>query len=260
MVRIPFLKRPVTRELKVPLPVDHPTLAGAEFAARYVGQRVSGDFFDAFKTRDRLILMVLDISGERDYAMNVAAIVQLVFRENCEDLFRDEAVNESEALTQLSLSINRALMQITGSAHLCSAFFICYRESLGTLSYINAGHTPALIKDAKGISELPPQGLPLGLFWHAAHDPGLFVLEPGAVLLVYSRGVLEVLNPKKQVGTGRIRKLLAGCDHKHALALCNEILDVASKHLSKGRLDNDITAIALRRNEAKLADAAPGPK
>ncbi len=253
MLRIPFLKKPVERELKVPLPVDHPTVAGAQFAARYVGKRLSGDFFDVSKIGERFIFMVLDISGEREYAMNVAAIVQLVFRESCEDLFSAEAANESEALTQLSLSINRALIEITGSAHLCSAFFGCYRESIGTLSYINAGHTPVLVKDSKGITELSPHGLPLGLFFHAAHDAEMFVLEPGAVLLLYSRGVMEVLSHKKQVGTGRIRKVLAGCDHKDALTLCNDILQVVSKHAEGGRPDNDLTAIALRRNDTLAA-------
>lgn len=253
MLRIPFLKRPVDRELKVPLPVDHPRIAGAQFAARYVGKRLGGDFFDIFKSGDRFLFMVLDISGERDYAMNVAAIIQLVFREECDDLFSAEATNDSEALTQLSLGINRALIEITGSAHLCSAFMACYRESLGTLVYINAGHTPALVKDSTGITELAPHGLPLGLFFHAAHDAEMSVLEPGAVLLLYSRGVMEVLNHKKQVGTGRIRKLLAGCDHKDALELCNEVLQVVSKHANGGHPDNDLTAIALRRNDAAAA-------
>lgn len=253
MLKIPFLRKPVDRELKVPLPVDHPTLSGAQFAARYVGKRMGGDFFDVFQARDRFLFMVLDISGEREYAMNVAAIVQLVFREDCEELFTEEPVNESESLTQLSLSINRALIEVTGSAHLCSAFFGCYRESLGTLTYINAGHTPVLLKDSNGITELTPHGLPLGLFFHAAHDAEVSVLQPGAVLLLYSRGVMDVLNHKKQVGTGRIRKLLAGCDHKDALALCNDILEVVTRHADGGRPDNDLTTIALRRDEATAA-------
>jgi len=255
MLKIPFLKKPVTRDLKQPLPVCFPVMPGAQFAARYQGARVGGDFFDVITVGDRLIFMVLDIAGKREYAMNVAAIVQLVFHELAGELFPSEDINEADALTQLALGINRGIIEITGEAHFCTGFFGCFRESFGTLTYISAGHTPAFVRDSRGVTELVGQGLPLGLFLHATHDAQLSVLEPGAVLLVYSRGVMEARRRRTEFGIERIREFLAHSDVSNVNELCNELLGAVQSHSGSSRIENDLTAIALRRDTTLAAHA-----
>lgn len=252
MLKLPFLKKPVTRDLKQPLPVCFPATPGAQFAARYQGARVGGDFFDVITVGDRLIFMVLDIAGKREYAMNVAAIVQLVFRELAEELFASEDINEADALTQLALGINRSIIEITGEAHFCTGFFGCFRESVGTLTYISAGHTPAFVRDSRGVTELVGQGLPLGLFLHATHDAQLSVLEPGAILLVYSRGVMEARRRRTEFGIERIREFFAQTETNDVNELCSELLQTVQSHSGRSRIQNDLTAIALKR-EATLA-------
>jgi phosphoserine phosphatase RsbU/P len=255
MLKLPFLRKPVTRDLKQPLPVCFPAMPGTQFAARYQGARVGGDFFDVITVGDRLIFMMLDIAGKREYAMNVAAIVQLVFREHVEELFASDDINEADALTQLSLEINRAIIEITGEAHFSTGFFGCFRESLGTLTYISAGHTPAFIRDSRGVTELAAQGLPLGLFLHATHDAQLSVLEPGAVLLVYSRGVMEARKRRTEFGIERIREFFAESSASDVNELCNELLQKVQSHSGSSRIQNDLTAIALRRDAALPAHA-----
>lgn len=253
MLKIPFLKKPVTRDLKQPLPVCFPVLRGSQFAARYQGARVGGDFFDLVLLGDRLIFLLLDIAGKREYALNVAAVVQLVFREAAEDLFASEEVNEADALTQLVLAINRGIIEITGEAHFCTGFFGCFREDLGMLTYISAGHPPAYIKDSRGITELVAQGLPLGLFLHATQDAQVSVLEPGAILLLYSRGLMEARHRRHEFGTDGVRRVLAQSWSADANELCNELLREVQAYTGEGTTDNDLTTIVLRRNISAAA-------
>jgi serine phosphatase RsbU (regulator of sigma subunit) len=253
MLKIPFLKKPVTRDLKQPLPVCYPVMESAQFAARYQAARIGGDFFDVITIGDHLVFMMLDIAGKREFALNVAAVVQLVFREAAEEFFTNEYLNEADALTQLALSINRGIIEITGSAHFCTGFFGSFRESLGTLTYISAGHTPGFLRDSNGITELVGQGLPLGLFLHATHDAQVFAMEPGAVLLLYSRGVMEAKKRKVEFGIGRVREFLLQSKATDATDLCNELLQSVQAHSNGSPINNDLTTIALRRSAATAA-------
>lgn len=222
-------------------------MPAAQIAARYYGARIGGDFFDIAVAGDRLIFVVLDIAGRREFAFHIAATVQAVFREKAEDLFGAEPMNESDATTQLVLSINRAIMEITGTAHFSTGFAACYHQALGTLTYINAGYTPGLVRDSHGVAQLSASGLPLGLFLHATHDAQVTVLEPGAVLLLFSRGLMEARSRRNEFGIHRVQEILAASQAVDAQALCNEVLDAALAHMHGRRIDNDLSTLALVR-------------
>jgi serine phosphatase RsbU (regulator of sigma subunit) len=253
MLKLPFLKRPVSRDLKQPLPVCFPVMRDTQFAARYQGARVGGDFFDVIMVGGRLVFLMLDIAGRREYALNVAAVVQLLFREIAEDLFAAPEINEADAVAQLALAINRGIFEITGEAHFATGFFGCYREDFGTLTYVSAGHPPAYIKDSKGVTELLAQGLPLGLFLHATHDAQISVLEPGAVLLLYSRGIMEARHRKREFGTSGVRKLLTQSRSVDANDLCNQLLREVQSYANGSAINNDLTTIVLRRGASAAA-------
>jgi len=253
MVKLPFLRREVPKDLKQPQPVCYPAMEDAQFAARYLAARIGGDFFDVVTIGDRLVFLLVDIAGKREAALNVAANVQIIFRDATQDLFRDEDLNEADAVTQLALAINRGIIEITGNAHYSTGFFGCYRQSMGTLTYISAGNPPGLLRDSGGVTELAGQGLPLGLFMHATHDAQHVVLEPGAVLLLYSRGIMEARNRRQEFGMERVRKMLVQSHAGDANDLCNELLSTVQAHTKGSRIDNDLTTIALRRKAARAA-------
>ena len=93
----------------------------------------------------------------------------------------------------------RAIIAAEGGVRSCPAFAGCYNEDLGTICYFNAGHTPGLLRDLTGITELPATGLPLGLFSHATCEAPLVALPPGAALLLVSRGLLEGKRRRSEV-------------------------------------------------------------
>ena len=247
MLNLPFLKKPVAPDLKRPEPSCFPLMPTAQIAVRYHGARIGGDFFDILSIGDRLIFIMLDIAGKRDFAFHIAATVQVVFRERAQDLFTTDPLNESDAITELVLAMNRAIMEITGTAHFSTGFAGCFHQTLGTLTYISAGYTPALVRDSHGVSELAASGLPLGLFMHATQDAQMTVLEPGAALLLFSRGLMEARNRRSEFGIERVRQVLSTSKAVSAEALCAEVLENALTHMHRRRIENDLSALALVR-------------
>jgi len=175
-----------------PVPTVFPKIEGVDLAAVFVGKRVAGDFYDSVRvSSERVLFGLLDVAGRRENNRGILTAAQDIFRTLGTDLFSRPDINESEAMTELSLRINRGLIEAASGVRSCPAFIACYHEKFGTLCYTNAGHTPGLLRDSKGISELGSTGLPLGLFSHATSDAPTVGLEKGAALLLVSRGVID---------------------------------------------------------------------
>ncbi len=118
--------------------------------------------------------------------------------------------------------------------HSCPAFLGCYHESLGTLCYTNAGHTPGLLRDRTGIAELNSTGLPLGLFSHATCDAPTVGVMKGAVLLLVSRGVVEGKCKDAEVddqefGLERVKEFLRAEDSSNTETLAASLLNAVGE-------------------------------
>ncbi len=252
--KIPFLnsKEPEV-DYRVPVPTAFPKLEGGEMAGLYKGARSGGDFFDVVTTGSRVIFVLLDISGKRAAAFHIAAHVQDAFREQAPLIFDDHTSNEAEGITELLLHINRTIINTAGGAHLSAGFLGCFSLQLGTLFYANAGHTPGLLKDSSGVSLLQATGLPLGLFSHATQDAQMCVLEPGATLLLVSRGITECKRQRREFGVESVRDILTRGDFQDAKDVCSVVLAAAVDYAVGKSSENDLTTLALVRSVAKAS-------
>ncbi len=233
--------------LRQPEPAEPPSVPGAEIGAAYSGERMGGDFFDFFYVNSRLIFLMMDVSGQRDSAQNIAAIVQDHFRGEAPKRFCAPDLNEATAIIQLSLSLNRTVLDAAAGICASSAFLGCYDAELGTVCYSNAGHVPGLVRDHTGVSRLPATGLPFGLFSHATHDASITVLEPGAALLVVSRGVIEARCQGNDFGVEGVSATFQHVNAPSAHRLCVAILDSVERYMCAPPTHNDVTALALVR-------------
>jgi serine phosphatase RsbU (regulator of sigma subunit) len=272
-MKIPFRSQAPARELRKPAPAKFPELPSLRVDALYRGARVGGDFFDFIQAGStRMLVLLLDIAGKREEALHIAAIIQDVFH-GATDLFYADDVNEPVAVTTVLLEINRAIMEAAGGVRCAPAFLGCYNEVLGTCCYINAGHTPALLKQGGDITTLEPNGLPLGLFSHATHDAQMCVMGDGSALVLVSRGLVEAKAHKEEFGLERVKRAIKEAPGNNAKALCHHVLDSVRDFLEsqqKRRLlsksnaliaesdplgENDATTLALVRSVAAVATA-----
>jgi serine phosphatase RsbU (regulator of sigma subunit) len=231
-----------------PVRTAFPLLRGAEIAAACASQRLGGDFYDSIRINPvRVLFGLLDVAGQRADNQGILARAQQVFRETGMELLTPTEINESDAMAGLCLRLNQALMETAGAVHPCPAFAGCYNEDLGTVCYINAGHTPGLVRDNAGVAELAATGLPLGLFSHVTYDSPTVALPPGAVLLLVSRGVVEATCEGEEYGLERVKDVLLDDTREAAPALCTTVIEAAQTFSCHQPDRNDLTALALLR-------------
>lgn len=234
------------------MPTVFPKIDGADIAAVFTGKRVAGDFYDSIRaSSERVLIGLMDVAGRREDNRAILIHTQETFRTVGAQLFSSSDINESDAMTELCLRLNRGLIDLCCGVHSCPAFIACYHEKFGTLCYTNAGHTPALLRDHTGVAELASTGLPLGLFSHATSEAPTVALEKGAALLLVSRGLVECEGrsngSQDAFGVDRIKQLLQSLPTDKANTLCSSVLDAVSEFGGKRAPCDDRTALALIR-------------
>jgi len=246
-----FKRRPPEVRPIEPVESSFPVMRDAEIAAVFAGERAGGDFFDAIRVSpNRVLFGLLDVAGRRVENESILAEAQQVFRELGTELLSPVEVNEADAMTQLCLQLNRTIMEAAEGVHSCPAFAGCYNEDLGIVFYVNAGHTPGLVRHGTEVSELPATGLPLGLFSHATCDAPLIALEPGAALLLASRGVVEAKCKDEEFGLKGVEVAFQQAPLTTAHDLCVSILNHAQDFACTSPKEDDETALALVRRVA----------
>jgi len=237
-----------------PVASEFPKIVGAEIAATTYGKRVAGDFYDSLRVGpERILFGLLDVAGRRENNQTILSAAQNIFHTLGPELFSPPDINESEAMTTLSLRLNRGIMEAAAGVHSCPAFLGCYHERFGTLCYTNAGHTPGLLRDSAGIVELASTGLPLGLFSHATSDAPTIGLEKGAVLLLVSRGVVEGKckgdkNEDLEYGLERVKERLQATAASGAQAVSSAILNAVGEFTCEPLAPDDMTALVFLRS------------
>jgi serine phosphatase RsbU (regulator of sigma subunit) len=231
-----------------PVQAEVPHLRDAGLAAVYYGQRMAGDFYDFIRVApDRVIFGLLDVAGRDMDCRPVLLAAQATFRGRSQELFRDEEINEAEAMVELCHDLNRSIMQAASGVRSCAAFAGCYREDLGTICYFNAGHTPGLFRTGDVVTELPATGLPLGLFSHATCDAPTIAVPPSAAMLLVSRGILEGKRKHEEFGLDRVKQTFRQTTASKPRELCISILHELQQFMGTPPTHNDVTTVALMR-------------
>jgi serine phosphatase RsbU (regulator of sigma subunit) len=243
------LEEPLPAPVQDPVHSNIPELHGAELASVYYGRRMAGDFYDFIRVSpSRVLFGLLDVAGGLEDTRVVVSAAQRTFRTVGTELFARKDINEADAMMELCLQLNEAILKAADGVRSCPAFAGCYDENLGIICYFNAGHTPGLARDRNGISELPATGLPLGLFSHMTSNASMVALQPGAVLLVASRGIVEGKCKAEEFGLERVKKVLQQSQASGAKEICVAVLDQVQQFMCAAPTHNDVTALALARN------------
>ena len=151
-------------------------------------------------------------------------------------------------MTRLCLTLNREIMDTAGGVHSSPAFAGCYNEDLGTVCYVNSGHTPGLLLDGGQVSELKATALPLGLFSMATVDAPIVALPPGAALLLVSRGVVEAECGGNEFGLEGTETSLKAAMPTDAKKLVTSVMESVQSFTCIPPTHNDVTALALVRH------------
>jgi serine phosphatase RsbU (regulator of sigma subunit) len=241
---------------RTPLPTHLQPAPGLDLQSRYYSARTGGDFFDALTLGPHVVFLLTDIAGTRDQAHAIAAAAQDTFRTQASQLFGKPGINLVDAIATLAHEINHTLSDAAHGPRFSPTFLACFDLSLGLLAYINAGGQPAILRDADGTRTLEAACMPLGLFTLLTFEPALQAFEPGAQLLLVTKGVVEARRGRAHFGIERLIRLLQNSTSATAQELCQNTVDQVhqfrkrSWHLlpfTKPKRIEDLTAVALIR-------------
>jgi serine phosphatase RsbU (regulator of sigma subunit)/catechol 2,3-dioxygenase-like lactoylglutathione lyase family enzyme len=239
-------ERRVAQELEIAkqvqanlFPQSVPTLSTLEFSgvclpARHVG----GDYYDFLQlSRERLGLVIGDISGKGIAAALLMANLQANFRSQC-------AIAVDEPL-RLLCSVNRLFCENTADSAFATVFFAEYDNVTRRLRYANCGHLPPLLlHDDDSLDRLAATATILGAFKEWDCTLAECQLSPGDTLVLYTDGITESFSPTgEEFGEERLIDVLRQNCKLPCSSLGSAIVDQIRHHFSPHDQHDDITLI-----------------
>jgi sigma-B regulation protein RsbU (phosphoserine phosphatase) len=198
----------VARQVQLELlPPNDPKLPGYDLSAyNFPTEEVSGDYYDWVSIyEDQIAIVIADVSGKGVPAALLMAFLRASLR----------AATHIGYATHISMAkVNYLLWESIERNQFVTAFYGILDAENRTLSYSNAGHNPPLLVNDKGEPQFIERGgLPLGMFRDTRYYEYFLSLEPGELLVLYTDGVTEALNPAgEEFGRDRLAEAVkAGC-------------------------------------------------
>ncbi len=177
----------IAREVQAKLlPRSAPEVPGFEYAGRCVPARgIGGDSFDWLDLGEgRTGFFLADVSGKGIGAALLMAHLHGAFRTALSMGFHDGP--------DLLRLVNRQFFDSSAPEHYATAFFAVFDSNTRRLTWVNAGHLPALVVRTDGQQEwLASTGMPLGVLGHWHADEQSLSLSPGDTVVLYSDGIVE---------------------------------------------------------------------
>lgn len=246
-MRLPF-RRANDIASREPTHAELPSLAGAEIAGLVHGKRVGGDFYQFARANgQRVVFGLLDVAGDAKENRGIVEAARASFREKAPGCLGDETFNEADAMMEFCHELNTSIRGAAKGVRTCAAFLGCYNEELGTVCYVNAGHTPGLLRYDSAISELTATGMPLGLFSASTYEAPTVAVPTGGGLLLVSRGVVEAASKKEEFGLERLTEYFRRAQLGNARMLAKSVLEEVAQYAPSAAEQNDLTALALVR-------------
>jgi serine phosphatase RsbU (regulator of sigma subunit) len=231
-----------------PTRAECPQLAGADIAGVVHGERVGGDFYQfARATPQRVLFGLLDVAGAHTENRGIVAAANQAFREKGPECLASDQLNEADAMMEFCHELNLTIVRAASGVRTCAAFVGCYNEDLGTFCYVNAGHTPALLRYNSDVSELPATGMPFGLFVGSTYEAPIAAVPLGGAMLLVSRGVVEATHKKEEFGMQRLKQYFEETPLTNAHAVASAAMQAVRHYAKSAATKNDLTTLALVR-------------
>ena len=224
------------------LPERLPEVPGFELAALSVpAKEVGGDFYDAIPLPgNRTAFVIADVSGKGVPAALFMALSRTVLRANAlVPRSAREAVSEA----------NMLIAEDAKSGMFVTLFYAVVDPATKMFTYVNAGHNPPLLfqSGGDGPAELKGTGIILGVMPEADYREETLNLESGDLILFYTDGVTEAINPdEEQFGEKRLIETVTGCRNLPPAEIIGRIRDAVTEFSGDEPQFDDLTLMVLR--------------
>jgi serine phosphatase RsbU (regulator of sigma subunit)/dihydrofolate reductase len=248
----------IAREVQERLfPQTLPKVAGVEIAAHCrPAQAVGGDYYDLIDIRDnslpttaqscdRLGIAIGDISGK---GMSAALLMASLHAS-----LRGQVLSGTGDLGTKMANVNRLLYDASESNRYATFFYAELDCASRTLHYVNGGHNPPAVlrkeneDGAWRVIRLADGGPVIGLLAGAAYKEQTLQLLSGDILLAFTDGISEAMNPSDDEW-GEDRMIAEAQAHTDLTAenLLQHLFRAADTFASGAPQHDDMTLVVLR--------------
>jgi len=226
------------------LPIDRPVIPGVEIAGMMRPARgVSGDYYDYRSIDEHTIQIVIaDVSGKGVPAALLmsatAAAVQL-------------EASEKRDMLEMVNRLNSGLHSLSDSRRYVTLLLADIDARSRSLRYVNCGHNPALLFQAKTHDVVPMNSscFPIGMFECEACAINSASLTSGDILVLYTDGVTEAANLLgEEFGMERLSTLIRGGHTLSADGLMNHIVESVTDFSRDVGFEDDVTILVVKFN------------
>lgn len=224
------------------LPGVMPKVKPYELAARYVPSfELGGDFYDFIDLEGNLGVAVGDVVGKGVAASLLMASVRASLRAYAQDVYD---------LDEIISRVNVALCRDTLDNEFATLWYGVFDPKTLRLTYCNAGHEPPLLVRGGKIHHLDVGGMIVGVDKGQDYEKGLWDLQPGDAVLLYTDGLTEAMNFEHQkFGRKRIEQALlaiASGGDRSAADILNHVLWEMRRFTGLRRSIDDTTLVVLK--------------
>ena len=196
---------------------------------------------------EQMGLAVADVSGKGLSSSLLMASLQGLVRTNL-------AVRQGE-VARFVTELNDSFYKLTANNRYATLFFAVVDVSNQTLHYVNAGQNPPLLfrngtspEHVLGTTEsLECGGPPVGLFARSQYRSERVLLHDGDVLVAYTDGVVEALNPQQEeFGEARLSDIVSSSLSLSAAEICKRIAERLQAFVAESPQWDDITLVVMK--------------
>lgn len=223
------------------LPGVMPDIPPFEIAARYVpSMELAGDFYDMLELQGHLGVAIGDVVGKGVPASLLMASVRASLRAYAQDLYD---------LDQVVARVNVALTRDTLDNEFATIWYGVLDPKTRRLTYCSAGHEPALLVRHGRVHALGAGGMAVGVDAAQHYDKGIYDLEPGDVLLLYTDGLVDAFDfNEEKFGRARAIEALQEAidDGRSPADIINHMLWCQRNFTGLHRATDDTTLVVVR--------------
>lgn len=207
---------------------------------------VGGDLYDYFIRDDKFFFCIGDVSGKGVPASLFMAVIR--------SLFRNVSLHCADSARIVS-DLNAALTDGNIHSMFCTMFVGILDLKTGEMEYCNAGHNAPIVRRFTESGELdvhytkPRTNLAVGIFEVFPYESERTVLKPGEAIFLYTDGVTEAENVKKELfGEERTLEALVRARHEKAITakdFVDHVLAEVERHETGAEQSDDITMVVV---------------
>ena len=235
------------------LPIIFPPFPDKEefdiYAMMNPAKEVGGDFYDFFMLGDNKIAIVIaDVSGK--------GVPAALFMAISKTLIKNEA-NMGLEPAEVFTKVNHMLCEGNDNDMFVTAWLGILDTENGKLTYVNAGHNPPLIKSGndKFVFLKSRPGFVLAGMDDLKYRQYDIKLEPGDKIFLYTDGVTEAENDKKELyGNDRLLNYLNAHIEYNIKDTLEELRKDIDKFAGREEQFDDITMLMLDYRKQKQGD------